>query len=559
MAQEFISKLEEIMPAEELLFNPTPAFGKYRAIMPEEAVRHPAKFNTNLVEFLIKTYTKPGDVILDCMAGTGILGVIAALHGRHAIQVEIEEKFFRWMEKARENVEKLSTLMPKGKIINICGDARRLSELLSQVDTIITSPPYSETLSVGAGGGSKKNALGVGITSDGKPQAQGAPIPYSMNPDNIGNLPLGNIDTIITSPPFGDTNLSGGDPEKRRERLLKAGYDPKDFLGGKARNAVLKHYNEVDTIITSPPYLDVDNVKRNSEDFWLKAKELGKRWGSKPPAGTEEKQLSKNNIGNLPLGNIDVIITSPPYSDCKKGGEASPEEIEKYARRWEENYEKHGWNSWGKNSHTPGRLRGIMTLMNGYSENKENIGNLPLGNIDCCIMSPPYESSLEGSSRHTRGGIASRDPALAQSGTYATVTSSGIPICYSPNPENIGNLKSSDEEYEALVKGLMTKDGKPTYLSEMFKVYREIWKVLKPGGLAIIVVKPFQRQHKIIDLPYHTFLLMRRCGFVLERLYKLRLKHLSFWRILAYKKNPNIPQIRHEYVLVMEKRSLLRY
>ena len=34
--EEFRSRLEEIMPAEELLFDPTPAFGKYKPLMPEE-------------------------------------------------------------------------------------------------------------------------------------------------------------------------------------------------------------------------------------------------------------------------------------------------------------------------------------------------------------------------------------------------------------------------------------------------------------------------------------------------------------------------------------------
>ena len=187
-----------------------------------------------------------------------------------------------------------------------------------------------------------------------------------------------------------------------------------------------------------------------------------------------------------------------------------------------------------------------------------NIGNLPVGNIDAIITSPPYEAALEGTSRHTRGGIASRDKKLAQTGSYTILTEDtkkGVPVCYSPNPQNIGNLKSSDEEYENLRRGLMTKDGKPTYLSEMLKVYREMWKVLKPGGRAIVVVKPFIRNKKVVDLPYHTYLLMRLAGFELEQLYKLRLKQQSFWRILYYKKFPEVPRIAHEYVIVARKSS----
>jgi hypothetical protein len=171
--KEFVSKLEDLMPAEELLFEPTPAFGRYKPFL-EHAVAHPAKANTKLLEFLVRTFTEPGDVVLDPMAGSGSTGVVAALHGRNAVQVELERKFYEWMEKARENVERHSTLTPKGKIVNICGDARRLSELLSRADVAITSPPYAETYT------------------------------------------------------------GGGDPQKRRERLIKAGHDPKEFLGGKA-------------------------------------------------------------------------------------------------------------------------------------------------------------------------------------------------------------------------------------------------------------------------------------------------------------------------------------
>jgi hypothetical protein len=87
----------------------------------------------------------------------------------------------------------------------------------------------------------------------------------------------------------------------------------------------------------------------------------------------------------------------------------------------------------------------------------------------------------------------------------------------------------------------------------MFKIYKEMWKVLKENGLAIVAIKPFIRNKKIIDLPYYTYLLMNKAGFVLEKLYKLKLKNMSFWRILYHKKFPNIPKIMHEYILVMRK------
>jgi len=380
--------------------------------------------------------------------------------------VEIEEKFYKWMEKARENAEKATTLTQKGWIKNICGDARKLSELLSQVDAVITSPPYSDS-AIQDYGTSNKALLeferqvresfrklgyfeykGKRYTEEewrrinkGELKPRGMPelwaeivrqrdeIRYnSGNPENIGNMPLGDVDVIITSPPYSDSiSRQGGDA-----KVVRVG--------------------------TST----------------LTARE----YSSNP-----------ENIGNLPIGNVDVIITSPPYADSRKHDHRAekPEALKKMADMLSIRSGDH---------HTPGRMRRIMSDYMGYSESQNYIGNLPLG---------------------------------------------------SPNNLN-------DREYEILVRKLM-KDGKPTYLSEMLKVYRECYKVLKPNGLAIVVVKPFIRNKRVIDLPYYTYLLMSRCGFKLERLYKLRLQNLSFWRILYQKKFPNVPRIAHEYVVVARKPS----
>ena len=284
MTSEFVSKLEEIMKAEELDFEPTPGFGRWKPFFPDEAVKHPAKANLNLIEFLIKQFTREDDIVLDPMCGTSSTCILASLMGRDSICIDIEEKFVEWGLEAKKRVENAPVLGRKGKMVVIHGDARELSKILTQID--------------------------------------------------------------------------------------------------------------IDAIVTSPPYEGVDNVKKNSEEFWIKMKELGLRWGSKPPAGTAEKLYSSRNIGSL-----------------------------------------------------------------------------------------------------------------------------------------------SHEEY----------------LVAMFKVYREMCKVLKPNGLAIVIIKPFIRNKRVVDLPYYTYLLMRRAGFKLEKLYKLRLKQESFWRILYYRKYPNVPRIAHEYILVCRK------
>ena len=96
---EFRSQLEHLIQAEELLFDPTPGFGSVYKKFLSQAIAHPAKMNTKLTEFLIKKFTEEGDIVLDPMAGSGQTGIISALHDRNAVCVDIEKKFYRWMEK----------------------------------------------------------------------------------------------------------------------------------------------------------------------------------------------------------------------------------------------------------------------------------------------------------------------------------------------------------------------------------------------------------------------------------------------------------------------------
>lgn len=389
-----VSKIEEVMKAEELLFPPTPAFGRWKHLYPKEATSHPAKMNQHLLEFLINKCTKKGEVILDPMCGTASTCVMGSILGRNTVGVELEAKFVDMGLKAKKKVE--SALGEKGSIHIIQGDSRRLSELLSEADTVITSPPYAEQ---------NKSPPSKGMVEWGlreRPKSvlisgQKGRMTYSDSKDNIGNLPSGNVDAVITSPPYSESLALGGEGPGATSKLKST------------RKSSLANYSD-----------------------------------------------SIENIGNLSEGKVDNIITSPPYADQEVGKAIRP-------------------NRWNK-----------IKDLEGFKGRK--------------------------------------------------VWKEGEPPHYSDSTENIGNLKQE------------------SYFEAMLKVYQESYKVLKPKGKIILVLKNFIRRKQVVDLVYDTYRLMLHVGFKLEKVYKLRLENPSFWRILYVKKYPTVPTIEHEYAVVFSKR-----
>jgi len=521
---EFRSKLEDLMLARELRFPDTAGFKPFRRYFTDESITHPAKANLLLLYYLIKNYTKPGDVILDPMAGTGSTNIIASLLGRHSIYVDIEEKFKKMAEENKRLLEKRGRA--KGWIRVLCGDARKLSKLLREVnailtsppyeryetyvpskenignlpigdiDTVITSPPYATTLSNGEGPGatSVKKPSGHRLSSQPK---------YSNSKENIANLPLGDVDTIITSPPYLKSAEVGAGINRQRPGDVKIGC----ATVGRAiehPEAIdnLKAYGKVDTVITSPPYSESLSKRRKG---YTTIRQL---------AGTRQMDETKDeNIANLPHGDIDVIITSPSYADARKATKITEKDLERKIRILEEGAKEGRYRSGGKSYRTPRRLR-------RYSENSDNIDNLPHGSVDMVLTS--FRRSND------------------------------------PRPKGEGQLAQLPHgDIDKLAENLM-KNGKPTYLSEMLKVYAEMFKVLKSKGLAIIIIKPFIRNKWVVDLPWHTWLLLQKVGFKLKKLYKLRLKNISFWRILYERKHPEVPKIRHEYIIVVETGTGMR-
>ena len=64
---------------------------------------HPTQKPVALLEYLIKTYTKEGETVLDFTMGSGSTGVACVNTNRNFIGIEIDEKYFNI---AKERIDK---------------------------------------------------------------------------------------------------------------------------------------------------------------------------------------------------------------------------------------------------------------------------------------------------------------------------------------------------------------------------------------------------------------------------------------------------------------------
>ncbi|MDA8342245.1 MAG: DNA methyltransferase [Actinomycetota bacterium] len=152
------------------------------------SVAHPAKMLPAIAQRVITTYTQPGDLVIDPMAGVGSTLVEAVHLGRDAIGIEYEP---RWAELAEANLAHARSQGATGHGEVVCGDARDLPSLIDPaarglVALVLTSPPYGPALH-----GQVAAKPGAGVrTYDNR---------YSTDPANLAHVGLaGLLDAMRT-------------------------------------------------------------------------------------------------------------------------------------------------------------------------------------------------------------------------------------------------------------------------------------------------------------------------------------------------------------------------
>jgi hypothetical protein len=228
-----------------------------------EAFSHPAKMSYNLLQRIYdhcfdQGWLKEGDVVVDPFGGIGSTGILGAYRGVHVVCCELEPKFTGLaMHNMFLHLPKWRALGSPLPVI-IQGDSRRLCELVAGVDCIVGSPPFVETV---AGGGEAIQPRPGDVRQSKRTMTHDDC--YGSTPGQLGSMKAGSVEAVISSPPFAEAQTGGG--------IAKEGYH---------------------------------NEEQRKGVFDL----VGKR--SYMP---ENQGQTPGNLGNLKPGDIDCVLSSPPY------------------------------------------------------------------------------------------------------------------------------------------------------------------------------------------------------------------------------------------------------
>lgn len=507
----------------------------WRGDIVDDAFSHPAKMARGLLARIIDEglkagYWKPGDRVGDPFGGIGTTGLLGAYAGLCVVCVELEPRF---VELAKTNFDlhwrrwyALGDPMPT----ILQGDSREFARLVGGCDGIVTSPPWMEDgiCKSNTHTGNKVNR-NQQCVSRGRPEhiggdQQAEQISYGTTAGQIGRLPAGDLDSIITSPPYAETATEKNSPsvDRRKQyetyRAAGGGASFEAFCATQAKHSTgygaslgqigTLREGDLDAVITSPPY----NLPMSQEHPGRSGGERGTT--PSEPGAFVKYGNAEGQIEGLPPGDLDSIITSPPYADgLGHGGE----------------YKEVG----------AGGHKNKQAQVEGYGTTPGNLGNLAEGRLDAVVTSPPWENQEPS---HAQADT----PSKARMNEHVLSGRAALNAEYGDSPGQLGNTTGE------------------TYWQAVAQVYRECHKALKPGGVLCVVVKGYVKKGAYVDLPNQTATLLDALGFVVFRRVKAMLVHeevydglfeqvkkrkerKSFFRRLAEKKGS--PPIDFEAVL----------
>jgi len=186
----------------------------------------------------------------------------------------------------------------------------------------------------------------------------------------------------------------------------------------------------------------------------------------------------------LQLAGVSCIVASPPYSEIASGAGGLNT---KPARAGQQ-----GGRSPASASQATDQR---------YGDSDGQLAKLPAGTVDAVVASPPFTQGYAGG-----GGINVKG--------------------YGDGTDKVGDRtyqgtagERTEGNLETMPLGDVTtlETASPTFWSAARDIVAESFAILKAGGIAVWVVKPFVRKKRIVDFPADWRVLCEHVGFVTEQ------------------------------------------
>lgn len=239
----------------------------WHGLIHEDAFAHPAKMARGLVariydELFAIGALKRGSLVVDPFGGIGTTALEGAGRGVQVVCCELEPKFYALaqqnFEMHRRDWERMDYPFP----IIVNGDSRKLREHIGPAlaVAVISSPPYAEIAS-GAGGLNTKPPKHAGQQGgrSAESASQDTGQRYGESEGQLARMAHGSVDAVVSSPPFthgysggGGINVKGYGPDGAD----KVGSRTYQGTGGERSDGNLETLTlgEVDAVVSSPPY-----------------------------------------------------------------------------------------------------------------------------------------------------------------------------------------------------------------------------------------------------------------------------------------------------------------
>lgn len=245
----------------------------WRDVIVPEAFAHPAKFAPGLIRRIYthgleRGYWRKGDMIGDPFGGIAGGGVIGAYLGLRWLGVELEAKFVALGRKNIALHRRKWEVVGDPEPVLVQGDSREFASIVrGHLDAVVTSPPYGTMDGHTSLGHPELHQDGHGILNHTTTGSKPGDEKYGDTPGQIGALKSGDLDAVVTSPPYGDRTAIQ-DQNFYEKKCVQTG-----------RNPTSAHAQGINT------------------------------YGSTP-----------GQIGALKSGDLDAVVTSPPWATAQEGG-----------------------------------------------------------------------------------------------------------------------------------------------------------------------------------------------------------------------------------------------